>query len=100
MTERTFDHTDGLPGPLSNDPADVHVINQGFNVRVVNDGVAVNIDGQTQALRVKVIEFDMSFWKLVVFLVKVSFAILPALAIVVLAQVLLAAFFTALLLGR
>jgi hypothetical protein len=82
------DHSD-LIGP--DEPTEVRVVNQDFNV---------SIDGQTQALRVKVVEFDMTFWRLVLFLVKVSMASLPAVFIIVLASTIFTAFFGALLFAR
>lgn len=50
-----------------------------------------------QPIRVKVCEFDMSFWRLVLFLVKVAFAMLPALLILVVAQLFFAGVIAALM---
>ncbi len=56
--------------------------------------------GDDGPVKVKVVEFDMTFWRLVLFLVKVAFAMLPALIILLIAQALFAAFFAALIFGR
>ena len=51
--------------------------------------------GSDGPVKVKVVEFDMTFWRLVLFMVKVAFAALPALIILVLAQAFFVAMFAA-----
>ena len=62
----------------------------------VNDGgpVEVKLD---EPIYVRVCEFDMTFWRLVTFLVKVAFAALPALIILILAQLFFATLVAAVL---
>ena len=75
----------------TNAPVPVHVTNGGFSV---------NMTGQTQDMRVKVVEFDMSFFRLVTFMVKIAFAALPAMIILILASMFFTAMLGVLLLAR
>ncbi len=62
----------------------------------VREPVEVTMAGP---MRVNVVEFDMSFWRLVLFLVKVAFAAIPAMIILMLAYGFIAALVAAVLMA-